>query len=384
MRFDLLHGLNNEAGDRSWTELLEIARRRVSLADRLGFDGIWLGEHHFDHMGIDQCPNPVMVMADMAGRTERIRLGIAAIILPAWNPVRLAEDLSALDHMCRGRLDVALSRGILQAEIVNLNAEADRKNDAQSKEIFAENLQVLRAAWQMDPLRIKTKRFQFPHPETNWAGEHTGRYYDEDGNLKGLAIIPRPYQSGGPTLYNVTDTPGGFAAAAAQDLRVITWYPTNKVLDGLNAVYQAEREKLGLSADGRSCGILRGMLVTRTDQEAHDLIADQVRSSFAFIKRVRGIKVWLDEGEDENDPAIANADPFQLLLDRNHLMVGSPETVTRKMIDFSRAHKVDHWMLSPYRDEDEDITNSSMELMAREVLPAVRAELGDNGRSVTG
>src|SRR3954466_9257248 len=101
-----MHVLANPGRLRSWPELLEEARRRVALADELGFDGAWFGEHHFDAEGSDQCPNPVLLCADLAARTERIRLGMAAVSLPLWHPIRLAEDLAMLDHFSRGRVDV--------------------------------------------------------------------------------------------------------------------------------------------------------------------------------------------------------------------------------------------------------------------------------------
>ncbi len=373
VRIDLLHALSNEAG-RPWREILERARKRITLADELGIDGFWLGEHHFDHQGIDQSPNPVMLMADLASRTARIRIGIAAVILPTWHPVRLAEDLAMLDHMTDGRLDVALSRGILQAEIINLNAEADRKNDALSKEIFAERLDVLRAAWTKHPFSWESERFTFPHPDTKWPGapdEHT----DSDGRVTGLSIIPQPCKPGGPPLFTVTDTPGGFAAAAQQNLEVITWFPTRGVLDDLNTIYRDERDRVGNTDLSDSCAILRGCLIAPTDDEARDLVREHVASNVDFITKVRGLGIWLDKGENAEDRAIRDQEPFDLLFERDHLMVGSPDTVAEKMVAISRRHGVDHWLLSPYLNEADDHVERTLRLLGDDVLPRVRAAL---------
>jgi alkanesulfonate monooxygenase SsuD/methylene tetrahydromethanopterin reductase-like flavin-dependent oxidoreductase (luciferase family) len=373
MRVDLLHALENQDNRQPWGTVLERARRRFALADECGIDGIWVGEHHFDHIGIDQSPNPVMLLADLASRTNRIRIGIAAVILPTWHPMRLAEDIAMLDQMTGGRLDVALSRGILQAEIVNLNPEADRANDALSKEIFAERLDFLRAAWTQDPFVFKSERFEVPRPETKWPGP-AGRYTDGQGHATGLAVIPQPLQPGGPPLFSVTDTPGGFEAAAQQGLDVITWFPTRRVLDGLNSVYRAELERLASPrvSDFRSCAILRGCLIADTDEEARALVAPEVRASFDFIKKVRGIKVWLDEGEDPDDPAIAGCDPFDLLIERDHLMVGSPDTVVEMMSRISEERGVSHWVLSPSLGEDDECVERTIRLLADEVMPRVK------------
>ncbi|MFF1690224.1 MULTISPECIES: LLM class flavin-dependent oxidoreductase [unclassified Streptomyces] len=377
MRVDILHSFSNSGNVRPWRDVLEQARRRIKLADELGLDGFWLGEHHFDHAGIDQSPNPAMLMADLASRTSRIRIGIAAIILPLWHPVRLAEDLAMLDHMTDGRLDVALSRGILQAEIINLNAEADRADDELSKEIFTERLDILRAAWTNETFSWSSERFQIPHPDTKWPGV-SEKYTDENGRVTSLSIIPRPVQPGGPPLFSVTDTVGGFVGAARQGLNVITWFPTRGVLDGLNSAYQAEldRAETPNPALARSSAILRGCLIAPTDAEARDLTEAQVDENFAFIDKVRGLKIWLDQGEDPDDPSIRAQKPFDLLFERDHLLIGSPETVAEKMIQIARTQNVDHWLLSNYRDEDDAYVDRSLHLLATEVLPKVRAALG--------
>src|SRR5262245_3822549 len=180
MRFDLFHVLSNRGRTKPWDELLDETRQRTELGDELGYDGIWLGEHHYDGEGSDQLPNPVMMHADLAARTQRIRLGIAAIGLPLWHPVRLAEDLAMLDHFSKGRVDVAFSRGILPGEIMNINPEADRRNEEKSRAIFQENLDIVKKAWTEDPFRHHGERFTLPWPETGWGGSAMRDYEDEN------------------------------------------------------------------------------------------------------------------------------------------------------------------------------------------------------------
>ncbi|MFT4233178.1 MAG: LLM class flavin-dependent oxidoreductase [Leucobacter sp.] len=379
MRVDILHGLGNPGGTRPWGELLERSRRRIAYADQLGFDGFWLGEHHFDTAGTDQSPNPVMLLADLAARTESIRIGIAAVILPTWHPIRLAEDLAMLDHMTNGRLDVALSRGILQAEIINLNPEADRKDDAKSKAIFAENLAMLRAAWTEDPFSWHSERYQIPQPGTKWP-EASEKYLDADGKVIGLSVIPKPAQPGGPRLFSVTDSASGFAAAAEQNLSVITWFPTRSVLDGLTRIYRDTIDTIEHPDPrlARSTAILRGFLVAPTDEEARELTEPEITETVEYIDKVpsRGRKIWLDAGEDPADPEIANAKPWDLLFERDHMLVGSPDTVAEMMIRIARERDIEHWLLATYCELDDELVERSMRLMAEVVLPKVRAALG--------
>ena len=74
MRFDILDLLWNPGRSKSWAALADESREFVELADELGFDGIWYGEHHFDAEGTDQCPNPIVLGTDLAARSSRIRI----------------------------------------------------------------------------------------------------------------------------------------------------------------------------------------------------------------------------------------------------------------------------------------------------------------------
>ncbi|MDF2444743.1 MAG: hypothetical protein JWR01_2946, partial [Subtercola sp.] len=105
MRFDVSTVLANPGRKKLWSELLDDVRERAELADAYGFDGLWIGEHHFNAEGDDNLPNPVLLAADLAARTTRIRLGMGAVALPSWHPIRLAEDLAMLDHFSNGRVD---------------------------------------------------------------------------------------------------------------------------------------------------------------------------------------------------------------------------------------------------------------------------------------
>jgi len=76
--------------------------------EELGFDSIWLTEHHFIDYGLSV--SPAVLAAAAAMRTRRVRIGLAAAILPFHDPVRLAEELAIVDILSEGRLDVGVGR----------------------------------------------------------------------------------------------------------------------------------------------------------------------------------------------------------------------------------------------------------------------------------
>jgi alkanesulfonate monooxygenase SsuD/methylene tetrahydromethanopterin reductase-like flavin-dependent oxidoreductase (luciferase family) len=110
MRFSISVGptLRPELGDTavtSWASHVEDA----VLAENVGFDSYYVSEHHFGYSAGHS--TPMMLLADIAGRTQRIRIGTSIICAPLHNPLRLAEDLAALDILSNGRLEIGVGVG---------------------------------------------------------------------------------------------------------------------------------------------------------------------------------------------------------------------------------------------------------------------------------
>ncbi|TQM32584.1 LLM class flavin-dependent oxidoreductase [Nocardia bhagyanarayanae] len=380
MELDLLYALTNRSGEQSWHDVMLETRRHTQLADRLGFDRIWLGEHHFDVDGTDASPNPIMLATDLAARTERLRFGMAAVSLTLWHPLRVAEDLALLDHFSGGRLDVAFGRGILPIEVMNLNPAANRWNGSDtSREIFDENLAIVRKIWTEDLFSWKGKRYTFPEPGTKFihspGAPMPEGWVGEDGNLVAFGMTPRPLQQPTPPLFAVTESMEGFLGAARKNLRPITWYPTGKVLTKLFENYRDEVAATTgtMPALGEGCGVLRLCCIAETDAEARRVAEPAIVEFFEFLCRVRGIGVWLDADEDPADPRYREMDPWDLLMERDHLMIGSPESVTERMTRLTETHGIQHWLLQmgapgiAAADVDR-----SLELFAAEVMPHLR------------
>lgn len=108
MRLSLMFfsgALESSAADQYQT-ILELAE----FADREGFSGIWLPERHFSTFGAP-FPNPVLLLAAVAARTQRLTLRSGSLVAPLHDPLRMAEDLAVLDNLCRGRLEVGFASG---------------------------------------------------------------------------------------------------------------------------------------------------------------------------------------------------------------------------------------------------------------------------------
>jgi alkanesulfonate monooxygenase SsuD/methylene tetrahydromethanopterin reductase-like flavin-dependent oxidoreductase (luciferase family) len=148
------------------------AMARMTAAEDLGFDAVWLGELHFQ-TDRSVLASPLVVAAAIAARTRRVRIGIAVQVLPLSHPLRLAEDVATVDHLSQGRLDFGVGRSGLPGHYEGFNIPY-----AESRERFLETLQVLVQAWTRD-------RFS-----------HHGRYYQ----FRDVCVTPKPYQKPHPPL----------------------------------------------------------------------------------------------------------------------------------------------------------------------------------------
>src|SRR3954469_23111357 len=114
---------------------------QVELAEELGWECQWFTEHHFLQYG-GPIPNPAVIIAAVAARTSRIRLGSAISILPLHHPIQVAEDYAMVDAISRGRLEFGIGRG--NTELDYSVYEVDRN---ESHERLEEAIDLIRKAW---------------------------------------------------------------------------------------------------------------------------------------------------------------------------------------------------------------------------------------------
>ncbi|MFL6118715.1 LLM class flavin-dependent oxidoreductase [Actinophytocola sp.] len=135
------------------------------VADELGFDVGWVAQHHVPPGG-GGLPSPWTFLAHAAARTKRIRLGTAITVLPLENPIRLAEDISVVDTLSGGRVEVGVGSGGSEAEYAAFGRDVARK-----RELTTEHLAILRAALANE--EVGTRGFTIQPP----AGDFTGRIW---------------------------------------------------------------------------------------------------------------------------------------------------------------------------------------------------------------
>lgn len=118
--------------------------RLAELADRLGYDSVWAVEHHFDDYAM--CPDNVVLLANVAGRTERLQLGTGAVILPWNDPLRVAEKMIMLDILSGGRVLFGMGRGLSRMEYAPFQVDMSESR-ARFDEAAAMIVEALETGW---------------------------------------------------------------------------------------------------------------------------------------------------------------------------------------------------------------------------------------------
>ncbi|HEY7244087.1 MAG TPA: LLM class flavin-dependent oxidoreductase [Xanthobacteraceae bacterium] len=160
-----------ENNKRSANQFIEDITAEALYAEQVGMHSAWIGEHHFNSLGVLSCPD--LILAYIAARTRRIRLAPAVSVLPLHHPIRVAEQWATLDLLSNGRVDFAAGRGYDKREYLPFHVSFE---DNQS--IFEEGLELVRKLWVADA-RLS----------------HAGKHY----RFEDVRITPKPIQRPIPT-----------------------------------------------------------------------------------------------------------------------------------------------------------------------------------------
>jgi alkanesulfonate monooxygenase SsuD/methylene tetrahydromethanopterin reductase-like flavin-dependent oxidoreductase (luciferase family) len=170
--------------------------RFADLAEPLGFESIWGVEHHFTDYTM--CPDVLQFLTYCAGRTHKLQLGSMVVVLPWHEPLRVAEQVVMLDHMCDGRLIFGIGRGLGRVEFEGFGV-----NQEESRERFVESAQMIlqgieRGYCEFDGKFVKQKRRELrPRPFKSFRGRtYAAAISPESSEIMaklgiGILIIPQ-------------------------------------------------------------------------------------------------------------------------------------------------------------------------------------------------
>lgn len=307
------------------------------LADRLGIDNFGVGEHHRDDFAISA---PEIVLAAIASRTERIRLGTAVTVLSSDDPVRVFERFATLDAISGGRAEITLGRGSFTESFPLFGYDlADYERLFSEKvDLFAQLLNEDAVSWE-GTVRAALRNQQV-YPKTE--GGHIRTWIGVGGSPESVV---RAAQHGFPLVLAII---GGAPARFA---------PYIDLYHRALQEFGQEPQLVGVHSPG---------FIAATDEEAVDVLWPHAQAQLLRIGRERG---W---------PPITR-ERFESDVKHGAWHVGSPETVARKIAETVRTLNVDRFDLKYSAGTlPHERSMTTIELYGTQVIPRVRELLAED------
>src|SRR5438128_1566020 len=368
-RAEIERGMAGLRGD-LYQQMLAELKEQAQAADELGYDSISFTEHHFHVEGFEISNNPVLLDLFVAMHTRRIRVGQLGIVLPAQNPLRVAENIAMLDHMTGGRANAGFARGYqrrwvdtMAQQVHGIHGAQPHQHDAvdaANRAAFEECFRIIKQAWTENLLSYEGRYWRIPPGATPWDLESTRRYGAGvvDGVVRAVGVVPKPLQKPHPPLFQPF-------ASSERSIRWCAEEDVTAILPPLHPSLEARLVRLYAAVSGKplgeGVGMLRDVVVAEPDDDAMALWAD----SGLFCGRE-----WFEPfgfSKGLADPATGEAPS---LFDNGLALVGSVDTVTRQL-ERLRARLPVRWLFAwTYNGL---IPNAqlmrSIELFATRVLP---------------
>jgi alkanesulfonate monooxygenase SsuD/methylene tetrahydromethanopterin reductase-like flavin-dependent oxidoreductase (luciferase family) len=334
-------GLRGDLYQRMLAELAEQAK----LADDSGYDSISFTEHHFHVEGFELSNNPVLLDLFVGLQTKHIRVGQLGIVLPADNPIRIAEDIAMLDHMTGGRANAGFARGyqrrwvdVMAQQTHGIHGALPHEHDAideANRAAFEECFRIIKKAWTEELLSHDGRYWRIPPGETPWDLESTRRYGAGvvDGVVRAVGVVPKPLQKPHPPLFQPF-------ASSEKSIRWCAEEGVTAILPPLHPTLEDRLVRLYAEVSGKplgeGVGILRDVVVAPTDEEAMSIWAE----SALFCGRE-----WFEPFGFSKGLADPATGVVPSLFDSGLALVGSPDTVARQL-ESLRARLPVRWLFA--------------------------------------
>jgi alkanesulfonate monooxygenase SsuD/methylene tetrahydromethanopterin reductase-like flavin-dependent oxidoreductase (luciferase family) len=325
-------------------ELLEERLSHHREADRLGLDYVMLAERHF--MPLYRASSPGLLLAALAETTERIRLGVLAYTLALHHPVLLAEEISTLDHLTGGRLEVGLGLGHRPQEISGLGYPAEHR-----QAIFLENLMIMRQAWE-------GKQFKF-----DGALHHVNDIY-----------VDPPLQQPHPPLWFAGGDPQITSWAGRNGLSLAVGFQPDEQLVASTEAYRNETPPE--AAPRQRIALMRHIYVAESSEQAREeIIGDLIQLGEELVANPRGLA-----NVPERPPTREEAEAqYEDQKTRQIVVSGDPTEVADTIAASLQTLRANTFLANIHLTLVDDARiRRTLRLYAEEIVPLVRERLSQN------
>ena len=340
----------------SWTEsdasnqsrIYGEALEQIQYAEEMGFDSVWIAEHHSSRYGI--FPSLLPIVSYVAAQTKKIRIGTGVSVLPFHNPVLLAEETAMLDVLSDGRLEFGVGRGSTNYEFGNFKIDLDSRDVR-----FQEALDIILGLW-------TTREF-----------DYHGEFYQVDN----LTIAPSPLQQPHPPVFlAVSRTAASVDVAVSRDLPILTSFSTPEADNlGLFSLYAERCAAAGKDPNIERMPYFRFVYLAEDEKEAREY----PRESLTWVRDLGGYRRTITQGDEINidldhwrrtRPEAPATYESEL---ETTAYFGTPDQCANWISDLQNEHNIGYFGASmSFGSMQHAKVMRSMELFAKEVMPRFR------------
>ena len=335
--FEFFPELGNEARDPEPRDVADYFARYLDLWTRdeaLGFEGIFFSEHHF---GGSFSASPNLLIAAVAQRTRKLRLGVMGVVLPYYHPARVVEEIGLLDYLTSGRLEIGTAVGVPQ-ELARLDmtmAEARERSD--------EIIDVIDAALAQRLISHQGKHFSFSN----------------------LRLLPRTFQRPSPPRWTAVVSADSARRAARRGLKISTGFNSTETIKTIFDAYRAEADAVGFAAGPDCLALRRRVTVAATASDARAYAAGVSERLKSYVAQDIRAKVGVPDAPSSAGGGFTLSD--------DEFITGTPAQVAEQIVEQCRAIGAGHVLTVLHWGAPIDEVAAAHELFGREAVPTLRA-----------
>jgi natural product biosynthesis luciferase-like monooxygenase protein len=319
----------------------------LASAEELGDDSVWANEHHFHPYG-GFIPSPAVMLAALAQRTSRVRLGTSIVVLPLHQPHEIAEQFAMVDLMSGGRVELGVGRGFVTHDYELLGIPVDEGQDR-----TVEALEVILKAWERQPF------------------SHSGKYY----RYSDIEVWPFPEQEPHPPIWiAATTNPKSFelVGTLGHDLLTVAYL---RPLTDLAASVRLYREALaaaGHDASGHRVGTHYQVVVDEDGAKARRIAHEALER---YARQLMGLQqMATTPGTPRPELRTVQSLSIEQAVEDGRILAGTPDecvTIIERAREAIGLTSVD--CTFTFGGIDLETARRSMHLLATEVIPRLKA-----------
>ena len=250
---------------------------QAELVDKLGFEAVWLAEHHFSSYGY--MPTPLMMAVKLAERMERVNIGTAVLVL--HHPLQLAEEIAMADQLTGGRLEVDFGSGYQEYEFQRLGVSLEEK-----RLLFDEGLEVIVKALTQESFTHEGEHYRFPE----------------------TSIFPRPFQTPHPSFWIAAQRPSSIAATVRRGYKCITG-GSSASAETIRGSWEVFRSAVDESGQGWSqeFAVQRQVYVSESGEDARAQVGNALH--YRMVTALRSNTQRVEMGLAVEEPLAQEPDP---------------------------------------------------------------------------